>query len=158
MAASVPQVPRRHLPEHLGKAPSRYTRFFQTTRWEARLIWRREHTTEARLHPSLAEPVPVLPIYPEFPLLILLDPEDMVLNPRPKQSRRRDRLIRHQGFYPLPSLSQPIKAERSGDGDVLMTPAPDVVSPSPHLKPRLDGVSALLRAGEIVEKRDDHSD
>lgn len=43
-----------------------------------------------------------------------------------------------------------------GDGDALMMPAPDLNS-NGHgsvVRPRLDGVSALLRAGEIVGKHD----
>lgn len=48
-----------------------------------------------------------------------------------------------------------MKAERLGDGDALMMPAPDLI-PNGHngSRPRLDGVSALLRAGEMVEKHD----
>ena len=48
-----------------------------------------------------------------------------------------------------------MKAERLGDGDALMMPAPDLIpNGSVGARPRLDGVSALLRAGEIVGKHD----
>lgn len=53
------------------------------------------------------------------------------------------------------STGQLVNAEQSGEG-VLMTPAPHFVATGEHrpVRTRLDGVSALLRAGEIVERHD----
>ncbi|KAF7564061.1 hypothetical protein G7046_g9 [Stylonectria norvegica] len=63
---------------------------------------------------------------------------------------------RGYGFHATPTTSQFLKAERTGDGDALMMPAPDLVAinQSGPMKTRLDGMSALLRAGEIVERHD----
>lgn len=42
------------------------------------------------------------------------------------------------------------------DNDVPMTPAPDVIGPieDRSFKTRLDGMSVLLRAGELVERHE----
>jgi hypothetical protein len=42
------------------------------------------------------------------------------------------------------------------DGDVPMTPAPDLAAPVEErpLRPSLDGMSVLLRAGELVAKNE----
>lgn len=42
------------------------------------------------------------------------------------------------------------------DGDVPMTQAPDLITPIEErpLRPRLDGMSVLLRAGEFVAKNE----
>ena len=42
------------------------------------------------------------------------------------------------------------------DSDVPMTPAPDLVAPAEDrsLKANLDGMSVLLRAGELVAKHE----
>jgi hypothetical protein len=42
------------------------------------------------------------------------------------------------------------------DSDVPMTPAPDLITPIDNrpFKTRLDGMSVLLRAGELVEKHE----
>lgn len=45
-----------------------------------------------------------------------------------------------------------MKVEENGDGDVLMTQG-DPVPARPAGKSGLDGMSALLRAGEIVDRR-----
>ncbi|PHH77375.1 hypothetical protein CDD82_3547 [Ophiocordyceps australis] len=54
------------------------------------------------------------------------------------------------GFQSESSVFQNMKVERSGEGDVLMTTVDTVASPSSRRKEGLDGMSALLRAGEIV--------
>ncbi|KAF5027671.1 hypothetical protein F66182_232 [Fusarium sp. NRRL 66182] len=61
------------------------------------------------------------------------------------------------GFQPLPPTGYLAKKEDSiMDSDVLMTSAPDFpASTEDHLlKARLDGMSVLLRAGELVEKNE----
>ncbi|KAM5351683.1 hypothetical protein ACJ41O_004406 [Fusarium nematophilum] len=64
---------------------------------------------------------------------------------------------RGYGFHPLPPPAPLVRT--TGDGDVLMTPAPDLVplAEGRPVKTRLDGMSVLLRAGELVERheRDD---
>lgn len=67
------------------------------------------------------------------------------------------------GFQSAPSALQHLTIEQSNGGDVLMTsPEPPSVGsnaasnavPKPPGKDGLDGLSALLRAGEIVGRRD----
>ncbi|RSL38387.1 hypothetical protein CEP53_014912 [Fusarium sp. AF-6] len=66
---------------------------------------------------------------------------------------------RGYGFRPLPPTGLLGRAEPTGDADVLMTPAPDLMAPIQEhsIRSRLDGMSVLLRAGELVERheRDD---
>ncbi|KAF7551676.1 hypothetical protein G7Z17_g4818 [Cylindrodendrum hubeiense] len=54
------------------------------------------------------------------------------------------------------STGQLVNAEQSGEGGVLATPAPHFAAKGEDkpARTRLDGVSALLRAGEIVESHD----
>lgn len=49
-----------------------------------------------------------------------------------------------------------MQVEQSGDGDALMTPAPELVTNGQRDVNRngLDGMNALLRAGEIVGRHD----
>lgn len=58
-----------------------------------------------------------------------------------------------QGFQSASSAFQNMKVEQATDGDVLMTsvemPAND---PNRNRKSAFDGMSALLRAGEIVSR------
>ncbi|KAF4968067.1 hypothetical protein FSARC_4485 [Fusarium sarcochroum] len=63
---------------------------------------------------------------------------------------------RGYGFQPLPPTGPLANDERMMDGDVSMTSAPDLITPNEGrlLRSRLDGVSVLLRAGELVEKHE----
>nr|RBQ92048.1 hypothetical protein FVER53263_08051 [Fusarium verticillioides] len=64
---------------------------------------------------------------------------------------------RGYGSQPLPPTGPPARNdEYMADSDVPMTPAPDLVAPMEDrsFKTRLDGMSVLLRAGELVEKHE----
>ncbi|KAF5660587.1 hypothetical protein FHETE_8868 [Fusarium heterosporum] len=64
-------------------------------------------------------------------------------------------VARGYGSQPLPPTGPPARNdEYMVDRDVHMTPAPDLATPieDRNLKSRLDGMSVLLRAGEIVEQ------
>ncbi|EGU72143.1 hypothetical protein FOXB_17387 [Fusarium oxysporum f. sp. conglutinans Fo5176] len=61
------------------------------------------------------------------------------------------------GSQPLPPTGPPARNdEYMADSDVPMTPAPDLIAPieDRSFKTRLDGMSVLLRAGELVEKHE----
>ncbi|RBA10914.1 hypothetical protein FPRO05_05503 [Fusarium proliferatum] len=61
------------------------------------------------------------------------------------------------GSQPLPPTGPPARNdEYMINNDVPMTPAPDVIAPieDRSFKTRLDGMSVLLRAGELVEKHE----
>jgi len=60
---------------------------------------------------------------------------------------------RGYGFQSAPSAFQNMRVEQAGDGDVLMTSVEEPVNPRDRSrKDGLDGMSALLRAGEIVDR------
>jgi hypothetical protein len=60
------------------------------------------------------------------------------------------------GFQSAPSAFQDMRFEQSADGDVVMTSDDATTSDANSSgKARFDGMSALLRAGEIVG-RDNH--
>ncbi|KAH7209511.1 hypothetical protein DER44DRAFT_824135 [Fusarium oxysporum] len=64
---------------------------------------------------------------------------------------------RGYGSQPLPPTGPPARNdEYMADSDVPMTPAPDLIAPIEDrpFKTRLDGMSVLLRAGELVEKHE----
>ncbi|KAF9773710.1 hypothetical protein IL306_008406 [Fusarium sp. DS 682] len=64
---------------------------------------------------------------------------------------------REYGSQPLPPTGPPARNdEYVVDSDVPMTPAPDLIAPieDRSFKTRLDGMSVLLRAGELVEKHE----
>lgn len=64
---------------------------------------------------------------------------------------------RGYGSQPLPPTGPPARNdEYMINNDVPMTPAPDVIAPieDRSFKTRLDGMSVLLRAGELVEKHE----
>ncbi|KAF4974961.1 hypothetical protein FZEAL_8193 [Fusarium zealandicum] len=63
---------------------------------------------------------------------------------------------RGYGLHPLPPTGSLERTESAGDSDVLMTPAPDLATPieGRPIRPRLDGMSVLLRAGELVERHE----
>lgn len=60
------------------------------------------------------------------------------------------------GFQSAPSALQHMKIEESNSGDVVMT-SPSLstapATPKAGSKSGLDGMSALLRAGEIVDRQ-----
>jgi len=63
---------------------------------------------------------------------------------------------RGYGFQSAPSALQHMKIENFSGGDVVMTSPGMSAAPAPpkaDSKPGLDGMSALLRAGEIVDRR-----
>ncbi|KAI6785558.1 High mobility group protein 20A [Emericellopsis cladophorae] len=61
---------------------------------------------------------------------------------------------RGYGFQSAPSALQHLKIEEANGGDVVMTsPTPSGAAPKDSGKDNLDGMSALLRAGEIVGRR-----
>ncbi|KAJ3529779.1 hypothetical protein NM208_g9604 [Fusarium decemcellulare] len=66
---------------------------------------------------------------------------------------------RGYGFHSLLPIGPLARTDSMGDADVLMTPAPDLMAPieARPINSRLDGMSVLLRAGELVERheRDD---
>lgn len=59
------------------------------------------------------------------------------------------------GFQSAPSALQHMKIEQSNGGDVVMTSPSLSTAPTPkgNSKNGLDGMSALLRAGEIVDRQ-----
>ena len=58
------------------------------------------------------------------------------------------------GFQSASSVLQNMKVERAGDGDVLMTNSDSMLRHKVnHAKDGLDGMDALLKAGEIVGRR-----
>ncbi|KAF5584142.1 uncharacterized protein FSUBG_12889 [Fusarium subglutinans] len=64
---------------------------------------------------------------------------------------------RGYGSRPLPPTGPPARnGEYMVDNDVPMTPAPDLMAPieDRSFRTRLDGMSVLLRAGELVEKHE----
>ncbi|EWZ45138.1 hypothetical protein FOZG_05595 [Fusarium oxysporum Fo47] len=64
---------------------------------------------------------------------------------------------RGYGSQPLPPTGPPARNdEYMADSDVPMTPAPDLIAPieDRSFKTRFDGMSVLLRAGELVEKHE----
>ncbi|PCD37642.1 hypothetical protein AU210_006140 [Fusarium oxysporum f. sp. radicis-cucumerinum] len=64
---------------------------------------------------------------------------------------------RGYGSQPLPPTGPPARNdEYMADSDVPMTPAPDLIAPieDRSFKTRFDGMSVLLRAGELVEKQE----
>ncbi|KAF5536817.1 hypothetical protein FNAPI_11629 [Fusarium napiforme] len=66
---------------------------------------------------------------------------------------------RGYGSQPLPPTGPPARNdEYMVDSDLQMTPAPDLMAPMEDrsFKTRLDGMSVLLRAGELVEKHERH--
>lgn len=65
--------------------------------------------------------------------------------------------MRCQGFQSESSAFQKMKFEQSGEGDVVMTSvdaSPPALAPAPGNtgKGGYDGMNALLRAGEIVDR------
>ncbi|KND94906.1 High mobility group protein 20A [Tolypocladium ophioglossoides CBS 100239] len=73
-----------------------------------------------------------------------------VANPNGQRNRAPGRIHGPMGygFQAESSAFQHMQAEQSGEGDVLMT-----VEATPNGKDGFDGMSALLRAGEIVGRR-----
>ncbi|KIL91225.1 hypothetical protein FAVG1_05924 [Fusarium avenaceum] len=67
-------------------------------------------------------------------------------------------VTRGYGSQPLPPTGPPVRNnEYMVDSDIQMTSAPDLATPvEERLKSRLDGMSVLLRAGEIVEQHGRH--
>lgn len=80
----------------------------------------------------------------------------MVLDPLDAEISSRSQANAAQGVHVVPSTGHSVKVEASRDEDAIMESAPRFVPEAEGYprRARLDGVSALLRAGEMVDKHE----